>query len=139
MSIFRNRLALVALSGLLMAGTTGAVLAQPYSMSFDQPGPGGGRGGVTLEALTARLKLTDDQQTKLKPILADRDKAMTDMRADQSASREDRMAKMMKLNADVDTKITAVLTDDQKVEYKKMQAERPMRGGGGAMGGPPPQ
>jgi Spy/CpxP family protein refolding chaperone len=134
---FRNsRIAIVALSGLLMAGTAGAVLAQPYT--FAEQGQRGGRGGVTLEALTARLTLTDDQQAKIKPILADRDAQMTTLRGDQSASQEDRMAKMQKLNADIDGKINAVLTDSQKAEYKKMQAERMQRGPGGPGGGAPP-
>lgn len=56
---FRNsRIALVALSGLLMVGTTGAALAQA-------PQGGGRRGGVTIEQLTDRLKLTPDQVRRL--------------------------------------------------------------------------
>jgi periplasmic protein CpxP/Spy len=131
-----SRIAIVALSGLLMAGTAGAVLAQPYT--FAAEGQRGGRGGVTLEALTARLTLTDDQQAKIKPILADRDAQMTALRGDQTVAQEDRMAKMQKLNADIDGKINAVLTDSQKAEYKKMQAERMQRGPGGGGGAPPP-
>ncbi len=129
-----SRIAIVALSGLLMAGTAGAVLAQPYTFAEQ----GQRRVGVTLEALTARLTLTADQQAKIKPILADRDAQMATMMGDQSASREDRMAKMQKMNADIEGKINAVLTDDQKAEYKKMLAERQQRGPGGPGGGCPP-
>jgi Spy/CpxP family protein refolding chaperone len=134
-----TRLALVALSGLLTAGTAGVAFAQPLAMMQQQgPPPGGGRGGVTIDALTTRLKLTPDQQEKIKPILADRTKAMGDIRNDESASQEDRMAKMMKLRTDTNDKIKAVLTDDQKTEFDKMNAEMAQRGprGGGA---PPPQ
>jgi hypothetical protein len=134
MSMFRNRrIAIVALSGLLMAGTTGAVLAQP--VDFQQGQRGGG--GVTLDMLTTRLKLTDDQQTKLKPILADRDTQNAAIRGDQTLAREDRMAKMMKVRTDTDGKINAILTDDQKAEYKKMNDEMRARMGGG--GTPPAQ
>jgi hypothetical protein len=67
---------------------------------------------------------------------------MADIRADQDAPREDRMSKMMKVRTDTDTKINAVLTDDQKTEYAKMQAEMRQRmgggPGGGGNGGPPP-
>ena len=132
MSIFRNRIALVALSGLLMAGSTGAVLAQPVDFQQGQRG-----GGMTLDMLTTRLKLTDDQQTKIKPILADRDTQNAAIRGDQSLAREDRMAKMMKLRTDTDGKINAILTDDQKAEYKKMNDEMRARMGGG--GAPPAQ
>jgi Spy/CpxP family protein refolding chaperone len=133
-SIFRNsRIALVALSGLLMVGSAGVAQAQAPQ------GRGGGRGGVTIEALTDRLKLTPDQVEKIKPILADQQTQMTAMRGDTTASQEDRMAKMMKLRTDTSTKINAVLTPDQQTEYKKMQAEMPQgRGGGGGGGGMPP-
>jgi periplasmic protein CpxP/Spy len=133
-SIFRNsRIALVALSGLLMVGSAGVAQAQAPQ------GRGGGRGGVTIEALTDRLKLTPDQVEKIKPILADQQTQMTAMRGDTTASQEDRMAKMMKLRTDTSTKINAVLTPDQQTEYKKMQAEMPQgRGGGGGGGGTPP-
>jgi len=136
-----SRIALVALSGLLMVGTAGAALAQ----APQGPPPGGGRrGGVTIEMLTDRLKLTPDQVTKITPILADQQTQMTALRGDSSLSQDDRMAKMMKIRTDSTTKINAVLTPDQQTEYKKMQAEMMQRGpgggggGGGAPAGPPP-
>ena len=133
---FRNsRIALVALSGLLMVGTAGAALAQA-------PQGGGRRGGVTIEQLTDRLKLTPDQVEKVKPILADQQTQMAALRGDSSLSQDDRMSKMMKIRTDSTTKINAVLTPDQQAEYKKMQAEMMQRGpgggGGGAPAGPPP-
>ena len=137
MSFRNSRLALVALCSLLAAGTTGVALAQPLAMMAAQGGGGGGRrGGVTLDALTTRLKLTPEQQEKIKPILADRDTQMTALRGDQSASQDDRRAKMMKLRNDTNDKINAVLTDDQKAEFKKMNDEMAARMGGG---GAPPQ
>jgi protein CpxP len=143
MSLLRSsRLALVALSGLLMAGTTGVALAQPLAMMAAAQGGGGGgrRGGVTLDALTTRLKLTPDQQEKIKPILADRDTQMTALRGDQSASQDDRRAKMMKIRTDTNDKINAVLTPDQQAEFKKMNDEMAARMAGGGGGAPaPPQ
>ncbi len=128
-----SRIALVALSGLLMVGTAGAALAQ----APQGPPPGGGRGrGVTIEMLTDRLKLTPDQVEKIKPILADQQTQMGALRGDTSLSQDDRMAKMMKIRTDSTTKINAVLTPDQQAEYKKMQAEMMQRGPGG--GGAPP-
>lgn len=139
MSLLRSsRLALVALSGLLMAGTTGVALAQPFAMMAAAQGGGGGgrRGGVTLDALTTRLKLTPEEQEKIKPILADRDTQMAAVRADESASQDDRRAKMMKVRTDTNDKINAVLTPDQQAEFKKMNDEMMQRMGGG--GAPPP-
>jgi periplasmic protein CpxP/Spy len=137
-SILRNsRIALVALSGLLMVGTTGAVLAQPLGFQGPPGGGGGGRGGMTIEMLTERLKLTPDQVTKIKPILADQQTQMGALRGDQSLSQDDRMAKMTKIRTDATTKINAILTPDQQTEYKKMMSEMGGRRPGG--GGPPPQ
>lgn len=137
-----SRIALVALSGLLMVGTAGAVLAQAPQGPPPGGGRGGGRGGVTIEALTERLKLTPDQVEKIKPILADQQTQMGALRGDTSLSQDDRMAKMTKIRTDSTTKINAVLTPDQQAEYKKMQAEMMQRGpgggGGGAPAGPPP-
>jgi periplasmic protein CpxP/Spy len=129
---FRNsRIALVALSGLLMVGTAGAALAQAPQ------GGGGRRGGVTIEQLTDRLKLTPDQVTKITPILADQQTQMGALRGDTSLSQDDRMAKMTKIRTDSTAKINAVLTPDQQTEYKKMQAEMMQRGPGGGGGAPP--
>ena len=137
-----SRIALVALSGLLMVGSAGAVLAQAPQGPPPGGGRGGGRGGVTVEQLTDRLKLTPDQVEKIKPILADQQTQMGALRGDTSLSQDDRMAKMMKIRTDSTTKINAVLTPDQQAEYKKMQAEMMQRGpgggGGGAPAGPPP-
>jgi periplasmic protein CpxP/Spy len=134
-----TRLALVALSGLLLAGTAGVASVAPIAMQQQGPPGGGrgGRGGVTIEALTDRLKLTPDQQEKIKPILADRNKAMMDLRNDENATQEDRMAKMTKLRSDTNDKIKAVLTDDQKPEFDKMNAEQAQRGPRGGGGAPP--
>ncbi len=134
-----TRLALVALSGLLLTGSTGVALAQPLAMMQAPGGGRGGRGGVTLEALTDRLKLSADQQEKIKPILEERNKSMMDLRNDQSSSQEDRMAKMMKIRTDSNDKIKAVLTDDQKTEFDKMNAEMQQRMGNRGGGAPPAQ
>jgi hypothetical protein len=93
---------------------------------------------MTIEMLTDRLKLTADQQAKIKPILADQQTQMGALRGDQSLSQEDRMAKMTKIRTDTNDKINAVLTADQKTEYAKMQEEMRARQGGGG-GGRPPQ
>ncbi len=47
---------------------------------------------------------------------------MQTLMGDQSASQDDRRAKMMKLRTDTNTKIEAVLTADQKTKFAKMQA-----------------
>lgn len=125
-----RRIATFALACLLIVGYIATTPAR--SLAFQGP-PGGGRmGGPNLEVLTTRLKLTADQQEKIKPILADRDKQSAALREDESLEMQDRMSKMMKIRTDVETKITAILTEDQKTEYAKINAEMRQRRG------PPP-
>jgi protein CpxP len=88
--------------------------------------------------LQTQLKLTDDQTTKVTAIYtaqaAKRD-SLTKAGADRSAMRP--------LMQESNEKIQALLTDDQKAAWKKMQEEmRARMGNGGGMGGgggtPPP-
>ena len=121
----------------------------------DGAGPGGGgrggrRGGAMdpdrqLQMLTKRLKLTSDQQEKIKPILADRATQMGSIRNDSSLQPDDRREKMRTLMTDTNSKIEGVLTDKQKKSYQSMEQERRERmqnrqgGGGAAPPEPPPQ
>ena len=61
---------------------------------------------------------------------------------DQSLSREDRRARMQSIRQDSQTKIEAVLNDQQKQKFEAMQQERGRRRGwqgGGQQGAPQPQ
>jgi len=122
------------------------------AMSFAQGGggqSGGRRGGGTPEQQAKRLQtqltLTDDQVAKVTAIYAADSKKIDSIR---TAAGDDRQAANTATapirKAQMD-KITALLTDDQKATWKKVQAEQAARrgqGGGGQGGGggatPPP-
>jgi protein CpxP len=76
-----------------------------------------------VEHLTKKLKLTADQQNQILPILAGRQQQMEGIRNDSSLSPQDRRAKFQALREDSDTKIRAVLNDDQKKAYDQMQQD----------------
>jgi len=153
----KNQLFRIALSGLLATGLTVGV-ASAFAQdspapdaSAQQPGGGGGRMGhmrmtpdEQLARMTKRYNLSADQQTQIKPILADQQQQMMTLRQDTSMSREDKMAKMKSIRDDSNTKIQAVLNDSQKQKFaedqQKMQErmQQRMQGGGGP-GGPPSQ
>ena len=110
------------------------------------PPPGGGHRGMMdpaqqLEGMTKRYNLSADQQTQIKPILAQQQQQMQALHGDSSLSREDRMTKMQSIHADTKTRIEAVLNDDQKKQFEadqqKMQERMQQRMQGG--GGPPQQ
>jgi protein CpxP len=150
----KNQLCRIALSGLLATGLTlgsAAAFAQQDSPAPDasaQPGPGHmGRQQMTpdeqLARMTKRYDLSADQQTQIKPILADTQQQMMGLRQDSSLSRDDKMAKMKSIREGANTKIQAILNDSQKQKFaedqQKMQERMMQRGGGAPAGGPPSQ
>lgn len=94
-----------------------------------------------LDDMTKKVGLTDDQVTKIKAINADQMKQMMALRESGGDPQEMR-PKMMAIRTDAQTKIKALLTDEQKPKYDEfMASQRPMGGGrgpGGAGAPPPP-
>lgn len=134
----------IALTGLLTFGIAGTALAQDNSGQEPAAPPPGQSQGMQgprrmdpdrqLQHMTKELNLSSDQQTQIKPILADIDQKMQALWQDQSLSQQDRRAKMRAIHEDSRAKIEAVLNDEQKQKYETMQQH--MRRG---QGGPPPQ
>jgi periplasmic protein CpxP/Spy len=77
-----------------------------------------------LKHLTKKLKLSDEQQTKLKPVLEDQRKQMGQLREDSSMSRQDKFSKMQEIRQNSDTQIKSVLNEDQQKNFDKMRAEQ---------------
>ncbi len=107
--------------------------------------PPGSRGLYSLDRVTRVLKLTDDEKTKVAPILDTLNKELAGLRADTSLSTEDRMAKRKSLMDDATAQLKPILTDTQFAAWQKMSA-RPHRPApvteGGATNAPavvPPQ
>jgi HlyD family secretion protein len=100
-----------------------------FSEAVAQPaggGQGGGGGGAALrERLVNELQLTSEQQTKLDAISAE-------MRPSFMALREmdesQRPTAMEKLTAERRSKISAILTPDQRKKYQEMIANAPPPG-----------
>jgi Spy/CpxP family protein refolding chaperone len=76
-----------------------------------------------LEMMTTQLNLTPDQVSKIKAIHSDTDKQMMALRDDTSTAQADRREKMMAIRKDAQTKIRAVLTDEQQTKYDAMMAK----------------
>jgi periplasmic protein CpxP/Spy len=96
-------------------------------------GPMHGRGGPQrqLQHLTQMLSLTPDQQTQVKALLTEQQQKMEALRnsnADASSQGSpSRREQMESIRNDTDTKITALLNDDQKAKYAQLQAQRKAR------------
>ena len=104
------------------------------------PGGGGMRGmtpeaqQAQLDALTTAVGLTPDQVVKVKAINAAAMKEQMDLMSSGGDMAEMR-PKMMAIRTDQQTKIKALLTEEQKPKYDAYLAAQP-RGRG--PGGPPP-
>ncbi len=133
----------VLITGALLLFTAGAVCQNQPSGQEQQAPPGPGRRGMMmqspqerLDTMAKQLNLSDEQKTKIKPILEQEHEKMQSLRQDTSLSREDRMSKMMEIRKSATDEIKKELTPDQQKKFDEM---RPM-GPGGRMRpqGPPP-
>jgi Spy/CpxP family protein refolding chaperone len=75
-------------------------------------------------ALATRLALTDDQKTKITPILAGRQQQMKALQADTSSRPMQKMKRMKEITEDSDKKINAILTPDQRKQYAELEQQR---------------
>jgi len=74
--------------------------------------------------LGKRLNLTSDQVAQITPILSARQQQMQTLRADTSLSVQDRHTKARAIRQDTNSKIEAVLNDQQKQQFEQMLAQR---------------
>jgi periplasmic protein CpxP/Spy len=81
-----------------------------------------------LQHMTRQYNLTEDQQTKIKPILEQEQQQMQTLRSDTSMSQQDRMSKIRELRQSTNEQIKGVLTPDQQKKWEAMQNRR-MEGG----------
>jgi periplasmic protein CpxP/Spy len=96
-------------------------------------GEGHGRGmmmspDAMLDHLSTELNLTDDQKTKIKPILEEQSKQMQQLRQDSSSPREERRAKMKQIHESTMTQVRPILNADQQKKLEEMMSRRPERG-----------
>jgi periplasmic protein CpxP/Spy len=122
-----------------LAAGSGALWAQsdqpPAGPPAGQMGQRGPNAERELVQLTEALALTPDQQTQVKAILKERREKMDALR---SSGAQPTREQMMGLRKDSDTKIAALLNDDQKTKFAAWQQQRMERRRGGGDAPPPP-
>jgi periplasmic protein CpxP/Spy len=87
--------------------------------------PGKRSPSEVVDMLARKLSLTDDQKTKILPIIAARQQKMQEARSDSSSRPGQRMRQVKSIMDDSDAKINALLTPDQQQTY--LQIEQQMR------------
>jgi uncharacterized membrane protein YgcG len=88
-----------------------------------------------LQRLDTALTLTDDEKTKIKPILDTEVSTITAIRADTTLARADMRTKMTDARTTANTAINALLTPDQQTKFTAYQTQQQNRRGGGGGGG----
>lgn len=111
----------VLASGLILAGQNSA--PQKPQQGHEAMGAAASSPDAHLQMLTEKLNLTDEQRTKLKPILQDQTQQVKAVRDDTSLSQEQKTAKMKAIHASFHDQINAVLTPEQQAKLKEMKHE----------------
>jgi Spy/CpxP family protein refolding chaperone len=70
------------------------------------------------------LNLTDEQKTKLRPIIADENQQMEALRNDNSMSQAQKIDKANQIRAQASPKIKAILTPEQLQKLAQLQQDR---------------
>jgi hypothetical protein len=91
------------------------------------------------QELTKKLKLSSDQQAKVKDALVSEHSQMESLHQDSSLSQDDRRAKMMDIRKGTDTQIRGILDSNQQKKWDEMQAQRGQWGQHHGQGGAPDQ
>lgn len=81
----------------------------------------------TLEEYKTKLTLTEEQVVKVEAILKAQTEEMATIRANAGGDREAMRTAITELRAKTDKQVEELLTDEQKVIFKKLQEERAQR------------
>jgi periplasmic protein CpxP/Spy len=79
-----------------------------------------------LEWMSKELNLTEDQKTKLKPVLEDENKQMQSLHSDTTLTAEQKRDKMKDLRQNTDSQINQILTPDQQKKYEELKSQQKM-------------
>ncbi len=76
-----------------------------------------------MQMMTAKLGLTEDQQAKIAPVIADRQQQVKALMADTSARPFQKQRKARQIRETSDAKINSVLTPDQQKQYAALEEQ----------------
>jgi len=82
-----------------------------------------------LDKLQTELGLTDDQTKKVQSIMAEQMQTMKSVKNDTTLTDDQKKEKMKASRAEIDSKISAILTPEQKAKWDQIKKARPAKGG----------
>jgi len=122
MKLTKTLMMATLVAGGLLAGTSLQAQDTPKDKpTGDQPAAQAPRRPqFSLEGLAKQLDLTEDQKTKVKPIMEEQQKKTAEVRKDTALSQEDRRAKMKEIREATGTQLKPILTAEQYAKWEKM-------------------
>ena len=106
---------------------TGIGFCLAFSLTFAQQGTPEEVAAKATTELVQKLNLNDEQKTAVSTILLDQAKAEQTIVKDSGSSAQAKSEALNKLQTEVDTKVSQLLTEDQKSLYQKVITERPAK------------
>ena len=88
--------------------------------------------------MTKRYSLSDSQKAQIRPVLIDVNAEMEALSKDQSTDFGEQMQKMRAILDEQISRISAILSDDQRAKYQKDMERKAHDHGDGPPDGPPP-
>ena len=85
--------------------------------------PGQESADSKLQQISQQLNLSEDQKTKLKPILQDEVDQLKALKSDTSATSQDKLQKAKEIRASHKQQIDAILTPEQKEKWQQMKQQ----------------
>ncbi|MFD1164120.1 hypothetical protein ACFQ2C_00725 [Sphingobacterium daejeonense] len=79
---------------------------------------------ATVTEWTEKLQLTPEQQTAIYTVVLEHKKSKHALKSDTTVAAEAQVQQIEALNADLDKKVSEILTDEQKPLYVKIVEER---------------
>ena len=117
----------VVVNGALAVGLAAASMPARAQDQDAQAQPAGARQRSTADEVVQRLgeklNLSDDQKAQIKPIIADRQQKMQELRSDTSMRRRQKARQMKSILKDSDKKINAILTPAQQKQYAELEQQ----------------
>lgn len=80
-----------------------------------------------VKVLSEKLGLTEDQEQKARPIIAEMQDAMQTVIDDKSMTHEEAQTKIHQIYMKADKELRSYLTDEQKTKLDEMEAEQRQR------------
>jgi periplasmic protein CpxP/Spy len=108
----------------------------PAQSAPSQSGQSGSASQSSQGADDNPLCLTEEQKTKLRPIISDENQQMEAVRNDSSLSAEQKVAKANQIRETASPKIRAVLTPEQLQKLAELQKARQQQGGSSQQSAP---